>query len=134
MKLPVIEFDENDHKFNKDSYAMELKLPPLSHVSKNQKNIPFEEILPNQYKSAAKMYSFKTDQIRLVVWIKSLLLRYWKQIGEDPNYMVNWKDKRPTETRDEIQIDILILDKPSKQIDYRIYIITIHLGTGTITV
>jgi hypothetical protein len=48
--------------------------------------------------------------------------------------MVNWKDKRPTETRDEIQIDILILDKPSKQIDYRIYIITIHLGTGTITV
>ena len=96
IKLPVIEFDENAHKFNKDSYAMELKLPPLSHVSKNQKNIPFEEILPNQYKSASKMYSFKTDQIRLVVWIKSLLLRYWKQIGEDPNYMVNWNDKRPT--------------------------------------
>ena len=40
MKLPVIEFDEYAHKFNKDSYAMELKLPPLSHVSKNQKNIP----------------------------------------------------------------------------------------------
>ena len=134
MKLPVIEFDENAHKFNKDSYAMEQKLPPLNHVSKNQKNIPFEEILPNQYKGAAKMYSFKTDQIRLVVWIKSLPLRNWKQIGEDPNYMVNWNDKRPTETRDEIQIDIDILDKPSKQIDHRIYTITIHLGTGTITV
>lgn len=133
MKLPVIKFDENDHKFNKDSYAMELKLPPLSHVSKN-KNIPFEEILPNQYKSAAKMYSFKTDKIRLVVWLKSLLLRYWKQIGEDPNYMVNWYDKRHSETRDEIQIDIDILDKQSKQIHHRIYTITIYLGTGTITV
>lgn len=59
MKLPVIEFDEHAHKFNKDSYAMEQKLAPL-HVSKNK--IPFEEILPNQYKSAAKMYSFKTDK------------------------------------------------------------------------
>ena len=95
MKLPVIEFDENAHKLNKDSYAMELKLPLLSHVSKNPKNIPFEEILPNQYKSAAKMYSFKTDQIRLVVWIQSLPLRYWKQIGEVLNYMVNWNDTRP---------------------------------------
>jgi hypothetical protein len=105
MKQNAPYYIKNLEKFNKDSYAMELKLPPLNHVSKNQKNIPFEEILPNQYKSAAKMYSFKTDQIRLVVWIKSLLLRNWKQIGEDPKYMVNWNDKRSTETRDEIQID-----------------------------
>ena len=80
------------------------------------------------------MYSFKSDKIRLVVWLKSLLLRYWKQIGEDPNYMVNWYDKRHSETRDEIQIDIDILDKQSKQIHHRIYTITIYLGTGTITV
>lgn len=48
--------------------------------------------------------------------------------------MVNWNDKLASETRDEIQIDIDILDKISKQIDHRIYTIKIHLVTGTITV
>ncbi|CAC5383824.1 unnamed protein product [Mytilus coruscus] len=132
IKLPKCSFDEEACNFDKTSFAQEIKLPPLDHVSKN-KDIPYEEIKTNQYRNAAKKYSLKTDGNRLLIWIKALMLQYWKQLGSDPNYLINWTDKRPSDTRDEIQIDVDGLIKGSEEIDHRINT-TIYLDTGTITV
>jgi len=135
MILPVFQFNIDSHRFDVQTYADELQLPPLAKDTKNR-DIPFEKILTNQYKRQARANSFKTDKQRLIFWLKALQLRYWKQLGEDPNYVVNWNDRRknePENQRDEIIIDLDSID-PLTNDNIRLFTITTHLGTGTITI
>ena len=135
MILPVFQFNIDSHRFDVQTYTDELQLPPLAKDT-NNRDIPFEEILTNQYKRQARANSFKTDKQRLIFWLRALQLRYWKQLGEDPNYVVNWNDRRKNELenqRDEIIIDLDSID-PLTNDNIRLFTITTHLGTGTITI
>lgn len=81
MILPVFQFNIDSHRFDVQTYTDELQLPPLAKDT-NNRDIPFEEILINQYKRQARANSFKTDKQRLIFWLRALLqLRYWKQLG-----------------------------------------------------
>ncbi|CAG2223921.1 unnamed protein product [Mytilus edulis] len=109
MKLPKCLFDEESYNFNKTSFAQEIKLPPLDHVSKN-KDIPYEEIKTNQYRNAAKMYSFKTDGNRLFQeeqavseTRKETINKLELELNQVTNTISKCKTVKPTPEKDKSQ-------------------------------
>lgn len=130
LEMPPFPFTSDNSTFNYDEYIQSLKLPPFE-PSKIEK-IPYETIKINQYKPKASMYSFHTSKERLHLWIKSMTMRYWEQLGKNKQFSINWEEINSEKTH-EIQIKV-DNDKMTKVDNPRLFLIKIYLKTGTITI
>jgi hypothetical protein len=104
-------------------FHKKYSFPTTFKKSKNA-TIPYEMIEDGQYNNNARMVSFRTDVDKLPYWVLTMELRYWTQIGNNDNYVVQWDD-----SDDEVQINVL--QRVPKET--KLFAIKIHLGTGTIT-
>ena len=99
----------------------------------SNEDIPFEDIQLGQYNEGTRMNRLRTNFDRLPAWIKALTNRYWNTIGKLLDYLVRWEDKRKQNIQ-EIQISIEKGKQRSKSTNNKLFVITVYLKIGTITI
>ena len=94
------------------------------------KDARFEEINFDLYKPGAKSIAFTTSEVRISLWIRCFIERYYKQQNEA--LRATWEEQDSTgnaDLCDRILLHLYALDEKKEQ---HVVAITVYISTGTI--
>ena len=97
------------------------------------KTVLFEEIDSSTYKPNAKVVSFKTSEVRLLLWIKTFALRYYEYLNT-MGYLVSWQEQESYSCATKSDKIILHISTADEQNEEQLVTVSVFISTGRIMI